>query len=303
MKRIVYLFIALTLLQFHANAKEKTKVFEFGDIISLEVGGYYNVYITEGTSNKVTIIYDDQLEKSLEWVLTYSSSGKLSIDKKQLTRRIIVNDPKCLDEINVYLEMDDISSINLGGMVKAYFIGDFTCDSLSVNLTRKAYVERLKIVGNKVTVYAEGNTVAYIEGSFQDSAELNVKDASKVTLKGNTTELEVSNKSNAPLECIGIFERCKFACFGSSNTKLSGEADMAEYECSGYSSISAKELFTRQVSLKLNESCIADIYATDEIQYDISSLSTLTYYGTAELVNIHKEINIINGNSLLNREQ
>ena len=77
---------------------------------------------------------------------------------------------------------------------------------------------------------------------------------------------------------------------------------MAEYECSGYSAISAKELLTKQVSLKLNESCIADIYATDEIQYDISSLSTLTYYGTAELVNIHKEINIINGNSLLNRE-
>ena len=65
MKKLLLTIAAAALSFLALSAEEKTKVSEFGDITRLEVSFLYEVHITEGTSGKVTVVYESDYEKHL----------------------------------------------------------------------------------------------------------------------------------------------------------------------------------------------------------------------------------------------
>ena len=76
MKRILITLAVALLSLTAAEAKEKTQTYEFGDITDIEVAWTYQVFVTKGNSNKVTVIYEDDLEESIKLDISYLPSGK-----------------------------------------------------------------------------------------------------------------------------------------------------------------------------------------------------------------------------------
>ena len=51
MKKLIIILAVLTSAFISANAEEKTKTYDFGDIRSLNIGYNYQVHVTEGNSD------------------------------------------------------------------------------------------------------------------------------------------------------------------------------------------------------------------------------------------------------------
>ena len=78
MKRLFLTIAFAAISVFGLMAEEKTEVYEFGDITRIDSGFLYQIHITEGTSGKVTIVYESEYEKHLR--VKYSKGeSKLSL--------------------------------------------------------------------------------------------------------------------------------------------------------------------------------------------------------------------------------
>ena len=80
MKRLILTLVVAAAAIMGADAAEKTKTYDFGDIKGIHAGHSYKVYVTKGNSGKVKVIYDDRIEifaGRLQW---YKNSIKGSVD-------------------------------------------------------------------------------------------------------------------------------------------------------------------------------------------------------------------------------
>ena len=56
MKQISLILISIVMGMLPASAKKQTKYFEFGDITSIYARSPFRVHITQGSSDKVTVV-------------------------------------------------------------------------------------------------------------------------------------------------------------------------------------------------------------------------------------------------------
>ena len=71
MKKIIITLAVAAMAMFSANAEEKTKAYDFGDITGIDANFLYTVHVTEGKSDKVTLVYDDMIETFLDLEVSY----------------------------------------------------------------------------------------------------------------------------------------------------------------------------------------------------------------------------------------
>ena len=151
MKRILLTLAAASISLFAANAEEKTKTYDFGDITGIDANFIYTVHVTEGRSDKVKIVYDDMIETFLDLEVIYSD-GTLRLSRKVRDRKsenkfgrwVSGADNKRVD---VYLEMDDIKSISVSGAASIAFEGTFKADDLDVDISGASSLKGLKVNG------------------------------------------------------------------------------------------------------------------------------------------------------------
>lgn len=299
MKRILITLAAAAIALIAADAKEKTQTFEFGDITSIEASATYQVFVTQGNSDKVTVIYDDDLEQSINLDINYSPAGKLSLGLKPFKyknkRLIVLDNATSIDNIRVYLEMDDISTITLSGASKISFTGDFTASTLYVGISGAASVKGLNINGKKLKASCSGASSLELAGDFDDEADIDLSGASKMTMKGNSADMDADISGAGKLYWTGDFKECKISCTGSSYAELDGQTVNGEYECSGASAIEAKDFINQTAYVELSGASKAKINATKELRYNVSRASKMTYYGDAALLNLNDDDNVVKG--------
>lgn len=295
MKRISLIFIAFVMVMFSANAKEQTKVFEFGDITSIYARFPFQIYITQGSSDKVTVVFDDGIEKCFKLDVSYSDSGCLNLQLEQLTKKIVLEDPSCLDRIYVYLEMDDISSIRLSSEVTAHFKGDFTSDDLTIETGYRSVIKNLKVNGESLQVDAGVSSRINLEGDFQKSVILGVYGSSKITMKGNSTAIEASLGTTSTLKYIGNAQFCKVECSGSSSAELEGKAENCEFRCFSGAKIDAKKFICKNASVEMTGTSTATVNVSELMKYHVARASKLIYYGDAKHHNLNEDDNVVNG--------
>ena len=175
-------FITLTVLAiaaFSAIAAEKTNTYDFGDITGINAGYNYQIHITEGKSGKVKVVYDENMEKYLD--VEYSvASKRLNLFMTDDIQRMFRN--RSYDPIHVYVEMDDISIINLSGAVRADFKGTFKTESLDMELSGASAAAGLQISGHTLEIECSGASNLDMTGSFSNEIEI---DLNKVRPNGN----------------------------------------------------------------------------------------------------------------------
>lgn len=312
MKRL-FLTIALAVLSvFGLMAEEKTKIYEFGDITRIESGFLYQIHITEGTSGKVTIVYESDYEKHLR-VKYGESESKLRLALNEIPNRFKRGNQPV---IHVYLEMDRIDEVMVsGGAAEAFFDGNFTGDNVRLAAGVAAAISDLKIECRNLELTCSGASKASVTGTVMDRMEIELSGATNADLKLSAQELEgnlsgassLSNNGNiteCDIECSGAskftnngeIQDGRIECSGASVLKLTGKGSRLDLEGSGASKINAKNFTAMDIMLELSGASNADVYAEKTLKYIVSRASKLTYYGNAEPVNLDESENVVKGN-------
>ena len=291
MKQISLILIAVFIGMLPASAKEQTKYFEFGDITSIYARSPFRVHITQGSSDKVTVVYDDEIEKRFKLDVRYSDTGCIALQLEQLTK----NDPSCLDRIDVYFEMDVIKSIKLIGSVTADFAGNFTSDDLTIDTGNRSVVKNLKVNGESLLIDAGVSSTINLEGDFQKTVKIEASGSSKIRMTGNTTEIDAYLGTVSTLKYVGNAVSCKIRCTGSASAELKGNAENCEYGCGSGAEIDAKKFICKNASVEMTGTSTAIVNVSELMKYHVSRAAKLIYYGDAKLHNLNEDDNVING--------
>ena len=116
-----------------------------------------------------------------------------------------------------------------------------------------------------------------------------------MTYTGNSEILEADMSGASSFKCEGKHSTADIKCSGASNAEFAGKVGKAEYECSGASSIDAEKYISRTVSIELTGACKAKVHADEDLYYNVSRSSKITYYGDAKLYNRTADYNVIKG--------
>ena len=116
-----------------------------------------------------------------------------------------------------------------------------------------------------------------------------------MTYTGAAESLEADMSGASSFKCEGKYSKADIRCSGASNAEIAGHVGNAEYECSGASSIDAQDFIAKTVNVELTGACKADVHASDDLYYNVSRASKMTYYGDAKLHNRSTDTNIVKG--------
>lgn len=292
MKKLLVTLTVLALALFSAKAEEKTKTFNFGDIKSLNIEYCYQVHVTKGNSGTVKVVYDNSLEEYMD--IQYSSEMsrlEMRMDKKvQKTLKT-----GRLPRIEVYLEMDDITTMDINGAASVSFEGDYKGDDLDIELSGASKIKNLNIKGKSLRFICSGASNGTFEGNFSGDVEINLSGASKLDCNCNGKEIDVQVSGASRLTLEGNYNDAEVTCSGASSAQMEGSAKTAEFECSGASRIVAKDFMTKDLRTDLSGASKAEVHATSNLVYTISRACKIVYHGDAVLKNLTAEPNVIKG--------
>lgn len=276
-----------------AHAEEKTQVYDFGEITSIDAGYNYEIHVTEGRSDKVKVVFDSEVEDLLE--VRYSSTGKrlTLFAKNNITQRI--RNSRTVP-VHVYLEMKSVNALNLSGAAKADFTGNFKTDNLDLDVSGAAGISGLEIDGITMDADCSGAADVYITGTFMDKVDLDISGAAKMVYDGDSKALDAEVSGASKFKCNGKFDECEVKCSGASSATLSGKASVAEYEGTGASSIDAQDFIVKNVDVELSGASKAKVHATGELRHNVSRTSKMTWFGNAKIINLNNDSNIVKGN-------
>lgn len=299
MKRFFITFALATMALLTAVAGEKTLTYDFGDITGIDANFLYNIHVTEGRSDKVTVVYDDMIETFLDLEVIYTD-GTLRLsrtvrDRKSEKKFGVWASRSDRKRVDVYIEMDNIRSISMSGAANITFEGTFKANDLDIDISGASSLKDLQVNGKSMEVDCSGASKVSVSGNFSKEVGIEVSGASRITYTGNSETLEADMSGASSFKCEGNYSTADITCSGASNAEFAGNVGKAEYECSGASSIDAQDFVARTVSVELTGACKADVHASDDIYYNVSRSSKVTYYGDAKLHNRNTDTNIVRG--------
>ena len=312
MKRLFLTIAFAAISVFGLMAEEKTEVYEFGDITRIDSGFLYQIHITEGTSGKVTIVYESEYEKHLR--VKYSKGeSKLSLGLNDIPNKFKRGSQPL---IHVYLEMDRIDEVmTSGGGAGIFFDGDFTGEDVRLSASVASTISDLELHCRNPDLSCSGASRASVAGTVTDRMEVELSGASNADLKLSAQELECNvsgassftnsgNLTGCEIECSGAskftnngeIRNGSIECSGASVVKLDGKGSRLDLEGSGACKINTRDFTAADVTLELSGASNAAVYAEKTLKYSVSRASKLTYYGNAEPVNMDESSNVVKGN-------
>lgn len=287
MKRIsAIIVLAMTLLG-SARAEEKTLEYKFGDIKGIATVQSqvipYEIHVTHGNSKAVKVVYDAELEKNLEDFENYikvdysSVNSTLILGMNELPRRIEkIRLRFKTTPIRVYVEMNQISRLDLTGASEIFFEGKFTADSFEAELSGATkFGNTLNISGKEMKIDCSGASVMSLQGDFRD--------------------VEIDLSGAVRFYCSGSHESCELECSGAANIEMEGKTDTFEVDGSGACKIDASEYLAKKAFIELSGACSAKMQVSDELKHDIASACKLTYFGSPERTDMSNDRNVIQG--------
>lgn len=291
MKRFLITLAAAVLALTAANAEEKTKVYEFGDIRSLEVSYLFDIHVTEGGSDKVTIIYEEEYEKHLR-VKYRQDESKLHLELNDIPDKFKRgNQP----HITVYLQMNEIDDISLSGASTAEFEGKFKSTDLYIGMSGATKLRDLQVRGSALKIECSGASKATLSGSFVENIEVNLSGASDLTCGLDTDRLEGELSGASEFTNEGNVKDCEIEASGASRISMTGSGETIDIQGSGASSLNMKDFPVMVAHVELSGASKASVNASRTIRHDVSRASKMTYYGEAELQNLNEDSNIVRG--------
>ncbi|MBD0370745.1 MAG: DUF2807 domain-containing protein [Pyrinomonadaceae bacterium] len=131
-----------------------------------------------------------------------------------------------------------------------------------------------------VETYVKNNTL-YIKSE----KSFNVKRSIKIRITTENLEgVNTSGASTITLEGVKN-EQLVIETSGASKIDASGETKTLEIESSGASKVDVRDLRAARVKVSLSGAGHANVYASEEVNADVSGAASVTYYGEPKVVN------------------
>lgn len=131
-----------------------------------------------------------------------------------------------------------------------------------------------------VKTYVKDKTL-YITSEHSYSVKKSIK--VRVTT-GDLYAVSASGASTITLDGVKN-EQLAIETSGASNIDAAGETKSLEIESSGASKVDVRDLRAVRVKVSLSGAGHANVYASEEVNADVSGASSVTYYGEPKVVN------------------
>lgn len=290
MKKLLLTLSIAALSLLAASAEEKTKVYDFGDIRSLEVSYLFDIHVTAGNSDKVTVIYEEEYEKHLR-VKYRKDESKLCLELNDVPKKFKRgNQP----HITVYLQMNEIEDISLTGASTAEFEGKFKSTDLYIGMSGATKLKNLQVRGDALKIECSGASKAKLSGSFTEEIEVNLSGASDLTCSLDTDRLEGELSGASRFTNEGKVKDCEIEASGASRISMTGSGETIEIQGSGASSLDLKEFPVMVAYVELSGASKASVNASKTLRHNVSRTCKMTYYGEAVLQNLNED-NVVRG--------
>ena len=168
-------------------------------------------------------------------------------------------------------------------------------DDLDIDISGASSLKDLHVNGKSMEVDCSGASKVSVSGNFSKEVGIDVSGASRMTYTGDSETLEADMSGASSFKCEGKHSTADIKCSGASNAEFAGKVGKVEYECSGASSIDAENYMSKTASIELTGACKAKVHASEELYYNVSRSSKITYYGDAKLYNRTADYNVIKG--------
>lgn len=289
MKKYLLTLAAIAIAAIAANAEEKTKTYNFGEINGIEAGMTYQIHVTQGNSDKVTVIYDSVYE---QYMNIRHTGNVLHMDIEELPRKLRSMNFK---PIKVYVEMDFIREIELSGAASASFSGEFQTRDLDIDLSGATKLHGLHINGDTMSIDCSGASDMTISGNFTSDIEIDLSGAADMEFDGKCMELDCELSGACNLKGNISCSTGSIECSGASKIDLKGSTGKLSIDGSGACSIDTEGIAADTVNIRLSGACKARVTASGHIYHDIARSCKMTYFGDAELHNQNEDNNIVRG--------
>ncbi len=222
----IFSFTSCDFKPLEGNKVITKKEFQIKDFNKIEVGGYYNIILSQGDSPKLVVETDENL---MEYIDVKVSSSKLKIKNK---RSIIGS-----NGITIYLTFNKLEQIIATGFVSLSSADKLNFDKLKMDISGKSEIGmNINCVELKSKFY--GNSIITLTGTALNS---------EVSASGNTSlsasemlfdnlKLDVSGNALAKVNVISNFD---VSIKGNAQVEYQGTPEMKQ-EISGSGAIIKK---------------------------------------------------------------
>lgn len=183
--------------------KEKHEVEAFSKI---KIGGAFDVIITKGNTNSLTVETDDNIQ---ERVISSVSNNTLTVKLKD-------NKIKNIERLRLYITMPNIEEIEASGAseIKA---ANFNCKDLTIDISGASEVDLNNFKCSILDIEASGASELDLDIKCT-SLKGKISGASEIDIKGSTDKMTLS------LSGASSFDAKEFKC-ENAEIKASGASD------------------------------------------------------------------------------
>lgn len=266
-----------------------TKEYNFGKITGIDAGSIYEIEVTQGNSGKVKIVYDKVFEDRL--IVKYDNGNlELGIESKQ----DVFRNNKSNNGIKVYLQMPTIKDLELSGASSLKAAGKFMTKELEIDLSGASSISGLQIEGLELSVECSGASKLTMAGDFKDM-DVDCSGASTVTINGDSNYFEGEFSGAVKAGIYGDHNNTEVTCTGASKLTLEGETAYIKSVTSGASTIDAQKFTAGNGYAEVTGASNAKIRCLGDLKIMVSRASSLTHYGSPNIINLNKDNNIRKG--------
>jgi len=210
------------------NGEIKKESRTINDFSEIEISGVYKVYLTQGTSNSLTLEGDENL---MQYITTKNEGNNLIIDSKENLNPT--------NDIIIYLSFVNLESIDLSGACEVVSQGQLKFDNLEIEGSG-ACEFTMDMNADKVDFDVSGASEMRLSGKAN---QVKIDGSGAIEIKAfdfviNDCDVELSGASKAK---VNVVHNLSIDLSGASSFTYKGGAKILKQSISGASSIRSKE--------------------------------------------------------------
>ncbi len=208
-----------------------------GSFTGIEVGGAFNVYLTQEDKNSVFIEADENL---MEQITTEVNDGILEIGSRNIRNAT---------KLNIYISTPTLNSLEISGAATVKSENTLQSDTFSITASGASHAD-LTLSATELEIEASGASHLNLTG-FADSQSIEASGASEVDASRLETKITSAEASGAANVSIYATEQIDRETSGAGSIKVIGQAKSSNSDSSTSTSSSNDSSF---IQIKANDS-------------------------------------------------
>lgn len=248
--------------------KQERKIAE---VNAIEVSAGINVYLTKGKSDRVRIESNiDDFNK-----ISIKQSGKtLTVGYNTLSNVKLKNKDI---ETNIYLSVDELSSVTASSASKVVSSNQFKSDSFKAKASSSATIN-INIEAKSIDADASSSADINLNFKAQDVL-LSASSSADINAKGSCTTLNGSASSSADLNINTNAQNVSLSASSSADIKAEGKCTEVSIKGSSAAEVKAAKLIAEKATVLASSSADVTVYASKSLNAKASSGSDVYYAG------------------------